>query len=117
MKTLKSSRLIRRKLATAFCIGLSLAAFATLGERDGKNPVSGKKLLSYKSTSYKSFSLRSGYNYSGNNILNNTQNNRFVMLNTVVTYQKGNGTYILPLKKKILIDSRVKITPSTGSFR
>jgi len=26
------------------------------------------------------------------------------MLNTTVTYEKGNSTYILPLKKKVLLD-------------
>jgi ABC-type oligopeptide transport system substrate-binding subunit len=108
-----SIKMLRRKLATAVCVTASLAAFATLG--DGGKHASNKSLLTIKSpVNYHNFTLKSGYNYRGNNIL--TQN-RSITLNTVVTYQKGNATYILPLKKKIFLDSKVKINPSSAPFR
>jgi len=37
------------------------------------------------------------------------------MLNTVVTYQKGNATYVLPLKRKVLLD-KVKFNPAPLRF-
>lgn len=103
-------RLLKRKIATIALISASLAAFATLGDGGKKEyksftPQSGK-------LSSKSFSLRSGYNYKANNLLAAPQRQQqYIMLNTTVTYQKGNATYAVPLKKKVLID-KVKFTPS-----
>jgi hypothetical protein len=111
-----SIKVLRRKLATAICVTASLAAFATLGDGGKRTTAGNPNLLSYKTpSSIHSFSLKSGYNYRGNNLLNSTAP-RSVMLNTVVTYQKGNTTYILPLKKKVLLN-KVKITPTPKSFR
>lgn len=108
--------MLRRKLATALCLIASLAAFATLG--DGGKRSNNRNLLTYKTPAgYHNFSLKSGYNYRGNNILSSTNSGRAIMLNTVVTYQKGNATYILPLKKKIFLDTKVKVNPSSAPFR
>jgi hypothetical protein len=102
------SRQIKRKLITLVCISASFAAFATLGDGGNKGGAksSQKSLLSVKTTNYnfKTFSLKSGYNFRGNNVLGNNSQGRYILLNTVVTYQKGNNTYILPLKKKVLLD-------------
>lgn len=106
---------LKRKLVTVICIGTSLAAFATLGDGGHKNTsIRERNLLSLRSASlnYKSFSLKSGYNYRGNSILNTEAKEKFIMLNTVVTYQKGNATYILPIKKKLFLDSKVTFKPS-----
>ena len=98
-------RLLKRKLATAVLISASLAAFGTLG--DG-----GKKDSKLASTSLgsRNFSLKTGHNYRANNLFSSTPTNKYIVLNTVVTYHKGNATYILPLKKKVLLD-KVKFTP------
>lgn len=115
MNKTTSIKVFRRKLATAICVMASLAAFATLGD-GGKRTTGNPNLLSYKTPSkFHSFTLKSGYNYRGNNLLNNKAD-RSIMLNTVVTYQKGNTTYILPLKKKVFLD-KVKINPTPQSFR
>jgi len=100
--------LLKKKLVTALFIGLSVAAFATLGDGGKKTTsVSSKNLLSSRSTTYnyKTFSLKSGYNYRGNSFLTTESKDKFIMLNTVITYQKGNATYILPLKKKLLLNN------------
>jgi hypothetical protein len=106
---------LKRKLVTTLFIGVSLAAFATLGE-GGKKSVSarGKNFLSARSGvyNYKSFSLKSGYNYRGNAFLNTESKEKVVMLNTVMTYQKGNATYMLPLKKKLLLNGKVTFKPT-----
>ena len=102
--------LLKRKIATAVLVTASLAAFATLGDESGKK----SKPFSDKSTSSKNFSLRPNYSYRGNNLLT-TRSSRFIMLNTTVTYQKGNATYIVPLKKKVLLD-KVKFNPSQSKF-
>ena len=80
----------------------AIAGFAALGDGTSKNnsdrPL--RSLLTNKSQT-NSFSLRSNYNFRGNQVIN-TSIQKYITLNTVLTYQKGNMTYILPLKKKVL---------------
>ena len=111
---LSIKRFIKRKIATAVLITVSVASFATLGDGSGKKfkPSTANLLSSKSAYSHKSFSLRSGYNYRGNSVLSNNASNRFIMLNTVVTYQKGNTTYTLPLKKKVFLD-KVTFAPTS----
>jgi len=101
-----TSDILKRKLATAVLIGASLAAFAALG--DGGNKSSNPKdafSSKFVITNIKPFSLKSCYNYRGSSIFNTpSHDSKFIMLNTVITYQKGNTTYILPLKKKVWLD-------------
>ena len=106
--TIISKCLLKKKIATLALVTASVAAFATLGD-GGKQ---GKKdnesvLLPY---SAKDFSLRSNYNYRSNNLLNIPAKKEFIMLNPVVTYQKGNAAYILPLKKMPLL-GKIRFTP------
>src|ERR1700694_1882503 len=99
-------KLLQRKIATAVLVTASVAAFATLG--DG-----GKKGFSANSATEvhaKSFSLRTNYNYRANHMFASRPSSKFIMLNTVVTYQKGNATYSLPLKRKVLLD-KIKFNP------
>jgi len=102
-------RLLKRKIATAVFITASLASFASLGDGGKKGQKS--SMLTSLPLSSKNFSLRSGYNYKSNNLFNSAQEKKFIMLNTVATYQKGNATYVLPLKKKVLLD-KIKFKPS-----
>jgi hypothetical protein len=106
----KIKRLIKRKLATAVLVTASVAAFATLGDDSGK-----KGRTSSAEFNPKTFSLRTPYNYKSNNLFNTSGPQKFIMLNTVVTYQKGNATYILPLKKKVLLD-KIKFNPAPSRF-
>ena len=96
---------LMRKLATVLLISVSVAAFATLGD-GGKRSTSVKEqnLLTLRSVplNYKNFSLKSGYRFR-NSFLTPASSEKVIMLNTVITYQKGNTTYILPLKKKLLL--------------
>ncbi len=106
-----SKHLIRRKLATLALITASVAAFATLGD-GGKKKLKSEDpvLLSY---SAKNFSLRSNYNYRSNHFFTAAPAKKeFIMLNPMVTYQKGNAAYITPLKKAPLLGKiRFSATP------
>jgi hypothetical protein len=104
---------IKRKFVTALFIIASLATFAALGDgKDGGKTTHHKSLLSAKKTPYdfKNFSLKSRYNFRGNTILSLSQD-RYLTLNTIATYQKGNTTYILPMKKKVLLE-KIKFNPA-----
>jgi hypothetical protein len=101
------TKMLTRKLSTLFLIGLSVAAFATLG--DGKSKGKRSSLFNSKPTVTPGrFTLRSGYQYRGSQIINQqNQNNNFTR-NSLVTYQKGNMTYILPVKT--IVPQRIKVT-------
>ena len=105
---------VKRKLVTAVFITASLAAFAALGDgrRDEGKKTHQKSLLSIKSATYnfKTFSLKVRFNYRGGTIFSKQQD-KYITLNTVATYQKGNTTYILPMKKKVLLD-KIKFNPA-----
>ena len=105
--------IIKKKIATLLLVTASVAAFATLGDGGKK----GKKnnasvLLPY---SAKNFTLRSNYNYKSSNLFNTPEKKQFIMLNPVVTYQKGNTSYVLPLKKMPLL-GKIKFTSSQQKY-
>jgi len=78
----------------------AIAAFASLG--DGILKAKKVSLLNIKqSVTPGKFSLRSGYQYRGSQVINQQKSDNIVTLNSLVTYQKGNLTYILPLKTTI----------------
>jgi hypothetical protein len=110
-----STSFLKRKLVTTLFIGVSLATFAALGDGGKRSSsVHNSNLLSSRTEvlNYKTFSLKSGYSYRGNAFLNtDVSKEKVIMLNTVMTYQKGNATYILPLKKKLLL-GKVTFTPT-----
>ena len=102
MKPLKTIILSFGKKATVLTLisATAIAAFASLGD----NKVKGKNasLLNNRSAvTPGKFSLKSGYQYRGSQIINQQKINDVVTLNSVVTYQKGNLTYILPLKTSV----------------
>jgi len=108
----KIKRLLKIKIATAVFITVSFAAFATLGEGGKKG--SSRPVSSTKAPAVKPFSLKTSHNYRAANLFS-TPTPRYITLNTTVTYQKGNATYIVPLKKKVILD-KVKFNPSISKF-
>ena len=111
-QTIKIKRFLKRKLATAVLVSASVAAFATLGDGGKKGAAS---LNSGKTTTnVKAFSLKTNFNYRGNHLFTTNQP-QYITLNTTVTYQKGNATYIVPLKKKVLLD-KIKFNPAQSKF-
>lgn len=110
-------RLFVRKLSVITFLLLSAAAFATLGDGRSKSSAPKSSLLTNKtSLNPGSFSLKSGYSFRGNQVINNNNEKKFIQLNTIVSVQKGNITYILPLKKKAMLNN-VKIDISNRQLR
>ena len=107
----KIKRLVKRKLVTAVFVTAYLAAFATLGDDGGKKGTRS----TFSELNANTFSLRTPYNYKSNNLFSTSRTQKVIMLNTVVTYQKGNATYILPLKRKVILD-KVKFNPAPVKF-
>jgi hypothetical protein len=97
---------VRRAAVVLSLAACAISAFAVLGDK-GKTPKN-RSLLSNENLAVVrgNFSLKSNYNFRGSQIINPNQKNEYINLNTVVTYQKGNTTYIVPLKKKIFITTQ-----------
>ena len=110
--TTSISYLIKRKIATAVLVLASVGAFATLGDDGGKKNRSGA--LAERATA-RSFSLRPTYGSFRNTSIFQQDERKFIMVNSVVTYQKGNTTYVMPLKKRVLLD-KVKFNPAPARF-
>ena len=115
---LKILRIIGRKLAVILVVaGSAATAFATLGDGKKKSDMPKASLLTSKVSKPGSFSLRSGYSYRGNSVLNTKESEKkYINLNTTVTYQRGNTTYIVPLKKKVILNN-VKIEIGNRQFQ
>lgn len=112
--TYTTTEIVRKKLVTALFVVASLAAFATLGDGGEKKlQQQSKSLLSARTGFYnfKDFTLKSTYNWRGNTVFSTTHEVKYMTLNNVISYQKGNSTYILPMKRKVLLD-KIKFNPA-----
>jgi hypothetical protein len=99
-------RIVRRTAVISALAVCAISAFAVLGDK-GKTPKNRSLLSNENFTVVRgSFSLKSNYNFRGSQVINPVQKNEYINLNTVVTYQRGNTTYIVPLKKKIFITTQ-----------
>jgi len=101
----------RKVLVLLLLAGVAMGAFATLG--DGSTKTKTNKLLTAKTTVKTRFSLSSGYSYRGSQVIN-TQD-RYVSLNTVVTFQQGHTTYTVPVKKKVILNNKVTFNPNAAT--
>lgn len=106
LKQIKSPKALVLGLLSLLAVG----AFATLGDGSSKKS-SNRNILSDRSIliRHDGFSLRSGYNYRGNNVINPVKQDVYINLNTAAIFQKGNRTYVLPVKSKLLLPN-VKIS-------
>ncbi|WP_018627994.1 hypothetical protein [Niabella aurantiaca] len=88
--------------------GVSFASENTVTEADhGKDkPKSGYVAEKKFEKELSSFSLRSDYQYRGDRVLTNTStnNSNYINLNTSISYQKGANTYVVPYKKKVVLN-------------
>jgi hypothetical protein len=99
--------ILRRKTALVVLLaGSAVCSFAIkpiVGDDRGKN--ASRSLLKNNQSSIPSrFTIKSDYNFRGRQIMTDTRQQAYINLNTTVTYQKGNTTYIIPLKKKVYIN-------------
>jgi len=69
------------------------------GNKSKSKAVRGTEFTPIRTTN--GFTLKAGPTYRGSFIYNQDKVNNVISFNTVVTYQKGNTTYILPYKYKM----------------
>ena len=98
-----------RKIAiSTLLIAITVFAFASIGGgRNKSKPASIKPGFTPIKTS-KGFTLKAGPNYRGSIILKESRFANYISYKSLVTYQKGNTTYILPNQYKVALQ------PNTG---
>lgn len=84
---------------------IALGSFAAFSSANLGREKPRKKLLTNPSTvAPGSFSLNSGYKYRGNQVMSTFSNDQYINFNTVLTFQQGRTTYVLPVKKKVSLN-------------
>ncbi|WP_460767416.1 hypothetical protein [Niabella terrae] len=72
--------------------------------KDGKEkPKSGFSLDNKQEKHLTSFSLRSNMSFKGENLIQAAPATNYVNFNTSISYQKGQNSYLMPYKKKVIL--------------
>lgn len=106
-----------RKVVILILLATStIGTFAMLGTPGrGKKGNAPKSLLSNKTITYTgTFSLHSGYQFRGNQVIS-AQPDKYLNVNTMVSYQRGHTTYTVPLKKTIVLNGRLTFNPNAAT--
>lgn len=111
-----SKRSLRKVVILALLATSTIGTFAMLGTPGkGKKSSTSKSLLSNKTTTYTgTFSLHSGYQFRGSQVIN-TQQSRYLNVNTMVSYQRGHTTYTVPLKKTVVLNGKLTFNPNAAT--
>jgi hypothetical protein len=105
-----------RKVLVLLILGsTAFASFAITGDGKGKKKKSSRSLLTQTAAAPAgSFSLKSGYSFRGSKVISERPS-QFINLNTVATYQVGHTSYIVPLKKKVILNNRIVFNPNAAT--
>jgi hypothetical protein len=102
---ISSGKFIRKVLVMAAIICFGQYVFAVDGLIDG-----GKKSTKAFSTikSDLSISLKNGYSFHSYKSMGSKRSQNMIMSNSILTYQKGNVTWVVPQKSKAKILQKFK---------
>ncbi len=96
------SRFPKRAFTSFLLISIAFLATASMGGGGNKSkskPVKGAEFTPIRTVN--GFTLKAGPAYHGSIMFGQQKANNVITFNSVVTYQKGNTTYILPYKYKM----------------
>ncbi len=111
-----SKHSLRKLVVLALLAGSTVCTFAMLGTPGrGKKAASSKSLLSNKISTYNgTFSLHSGYKFRGSQVIS-ANRDKYINVNTMVSYQRGHTTYTMPLKKKVVLNGKLTFNPNAAT--
>lgn len=93
-----------------FAIASSAATEISIAENFGKEKPKKGFSAENRDSKMNHFSLGSQMSFRGEKVINNNNTN-YINFNTSITYQKGQNSYIVPFKKKVVIN-RVTFNPN-----
>jgi hypothetical protein len=102
MTTIQMKKLMKHLIFFAsFIIIVSLAFGSKGGDKKDKRKNGNLKNDFVPVRIASPFNLKSGFIYSGSYVFSQQKEKSTFSLNTIVTYQRGNTTYILPFKYRV----------------
>jgi len=105
----------KKALISFILIGFGALAIASMGGGGGnktKDKAIKPEFTPIRTTN--GFTLKAGPSYHGSIIFGQEKNKNLISYNSIVTYQKGNTTYILPCKYKL---QTAGVSPSGSSLQ
>jgi hypothetical protein len=111
ISTLKLNHMLKKSLISATMLGVVVIALASTGggKKKSTNPATGIIPISANGT----FLLKSKPSYSGSHILSAINLRNTTVYRSVITYQKGNTTFIVPSQYR-LNNRQSKLTFNSG---
>jgi len=91
----------KKVLISSILIGLGVFALASMGGGGNKSKDKAVKPEFTPIRTTNGFTLKAGPAYKGSMIFGQEKSKSAVSYNSIVTYQKGNTTYILPVRYKL----------------
>jgi hypothetical protein len=91
----------KKAFISLILVGFGALAIASMGGGGSKTKDKSVKPEFTPIRTTNGFTLKAGPVYHGSMIFGQERNKDLVSLNSIVTYQKGNTTYILPCKYKL----------------
>ena len=95
----------KKAFISLLLVGFGAFAIASMGGGGSKTKEKTVKPEFTPIRTTSGFSLKAGPVYHGSTIFGQEKINNLVSLNSIVTYQKGNTTYIIPCKYKLQTSS------------
>ena len=93
---------MRHTLICALLLGIVAWAFASKGGGgDKKNTASSFKDDFTPIDAVHGLTLKSGYSFNGGFVLSSQKSRSTLSLSSMITYQKGNTTYVLPYRSSV----------------
>ena len=99
---IKSTKVLLTALVIV-CTGFSAMADRGVGKKSKTTKVTLNITTPSTLKNSLPFNLRNGLRYSGSMLMGQQSTSGASMMTSVVTYQKGNTTYIIPYKQKIVV--------------
>lgn len=103
--TLKLNHMLKKSLISATMLGLVVIALASSG--GGKKKSSGSTLGIIPIRPNGTFTLKSKPSYSGSYFLGTVNQKNTTVYRSVITYQKGNTTFIVPSQYRLNNQSKL----------
>lgn len=91
----------RRAIALFAFVCATVVTFASIGGEKSKNRKGSLASVFVPLKTSTGFTLKSGLNYRGSLVLKEIKTKESVSYSSLITYQKGNATYILPNRYKV----------------
>jgi len=107
---------LQKMLVCAVLVGFAVLTFASMGGgRKSKTTPVKNDFVPIRTSN--GFTLKSGPLYRGSSIISQEKSQNTIVLNSLMTYQKGNTTFIMPYQQKISIPSAASCNKNNNSLQ